>query len=232
MEEVPKNPRPRVSLGPVRAAWYDIDQASEAACLGNPDPFYGAHVDLRLEQEDDRLAREAYAAEICQGCVIQWPCLEWSLKYEEEFGIWGGSPYRERSRFIKWLKKTGWKYEDGSVIIPQGSTLKNELGKFRIHDEKERRKRQRAYQARKKAKAEAKRKRAQPKAKIVSITQGRRNGSRPKLDGVRTNRGSSRSSSMQASAKSAVSNSARSGRQSGSSQKVRAATVRNLPGRR
>lgn len=50
------------------------------------------------------------AKAICQGCDARKSCLEWALKEDERFGIWGGYDYRERRRI---------KRMNGQVATPE-----------------------------------------------------------------------------------------------------------------
>jgi WhiB family transcriptional regulator, redox-sensing transcriptional regulator len=44
--------------------------------------------------EKGESAREA--KEICKGCVVKDVCLDFAIRNEEKFGIWGGKSERER----------------------------------------------------------------------------------------------------------------------------------------
>lgn len=39
-----------------------------------------------------------FAKQVCQGCPIQEPCLEYAIAEHTEVGIWGGLTGRERVR--------------------------------------------------------------------------------------------------------------------------------------
>ena len=59
-----------------------------ANCLGvNPDLFF---------PERGQSTKEA--KEVCQGCVVRVDCLEYALRNNEHFGVWGGLSGRERRR--------------------------------------------------------------------------------------------------------------------------------------
>lgn len=63
--------------------WQDF-----ANCLGvDPDLFF-----------PDRGASTREAREVCKGCVVREPCLDYALAHSEKFGIWGGLSERERRR--------------------------------------------------------------------------------------------------------------------------------------
>lgn len=60
----------------------------DANCLGvDPDLFF---------PEKGATTREA--KEVCRGCVVREPCLEFALQNGEKFGVWGGLSERERRR--------------------------------------------------------------------------------------------------------------------------------------
>lgn len=60
-------------------------------CLGmNDDPFF-----------PERGASAAVAKEACRACPVQVQCLEYALATNEDFGIWGGTSARERSRILR-----------------------------------------------------------------------------------------------------------------------------------
>jgi WhiB family redox-sensing transcriptional regulator len=45
------------------------------------------------------------AKRICNACEVQVDCLEWALKNEEEYGIWGGLTAAERRRLSRARKR-------------------------------------------------------------------------------------------------------------------------------
>lgn len=56
---------------------------------------------LGIESElffPERGASTKEAKEVCKGCVVKEPCLEFALAHTEKFGIWGGTSERERRR--------------------------------------------------------------------------------------------------------------------------------------
>lgn len=62
-----------------------------AECLGfDPDLFYPK----RGEDVQD-------AKDVCRKCMVREECLEYALKKEERFGIWGGLSTRERRRILR-----------------------------------------------------------------------------------------------------------------------------------
>lgn len=70
---------------PPRPAWHAF-----AACTGlNPDIFFPAKNGTSSE-----------AKAICSGCAVSAECLEFALKSDEQFGIWGGVGITERRKAI------------------------------------------------------------------------------------------------------------------------------------
>ena len=50
----------------------------------------------QFERKDDKLERESRAKEICAGCAVRQPCLEYAIHIREPHGIWGGLNEAER----------------------------------------------------------------------------------------------------------------------------------------
>lgn len=48
----------------------------------------------------------AQAKEICDGCPVRQPCLEWALADRERYGVWGGMTERERRRLLRHRRMT------------------------------------------------------------------------------------------------------------------------------
>lgn len=72
------------------------DWRRQAACRGvDPEVFYP------VNDEDAEEAKE-----ICAGCPVRQPCLEWALSDRERFGVWGGLTERERRRLLRQRRKT------------------------------------------------------------------------------------------------------------------------------
>lgn len=68
----------------------DPDRAwqSDAKCLGvNPDLFF-----------PERGASTKEAKSVCRECAVRDNCLEYAIRNNEKFGIWGGLSERERRR--------------------------------------------------------------------------------------------------------------------------------------
>jgi WhiB family redox-sensing transcriptional regulator len=84
-----------LSLG-VSRAYNDFDEdplawQSDAICAQtDPEAFF---------PEKGGSTREA--KKICQGCDVKAQCLEYALKNDERFGIWGGLSERERRKLKK-----------------------------------------------------------------------------------------------------------------------------------
>ena len=41
------------------------------------------------------------AKQVCARCEVREQCLQWAIKHDERFGIWGGLNERERRRYKK-----------------------------------------------------------------------------------------------------------------------------------
>lgn len=67
---------------------------AKAACRGPQTNLFFAP--SHFERKDDRQHREASAKEICAGCPVRRPCLEYALRIHEPHGIWGGLNEAER----------------------------------------------------------------------------------------------------------------------------------------
>ncbi|MCW0213186.1 MAG: WhiB family transcriptional regulator [Pseudonocardia sp.] len=69
-----------------------MDWRTRAACrTENPELFFpvGATGPAPLQ--------EAEAKEVCRGCPVAMPCLEWAMDHENH-GVWGGTSEDERRR--------------------------------------------------------------------------------------------------------------------------------------
>lgn len=70
--------------------------------------YYGEHVCgqecdgpngcLEARRETGRVQRVKYAKQLCSECEVRPECLEFALKTNEKFGIWGGMTERERRK--------------------------------------------------------------------------------------------------------------------------------------
>jgi WhiB family redox-sensing transcriptional regulator len=58
------------------------------ACLGvDPDLFF-----------PPRGAPSQQAKAVCEGCCVKGECLEFAMRTNQKFGIWGGTSYKDRRR--------------------------------------------------------------------------------------------------------------------------------------
>lgn len=64
-------------------AWQELARCAET----DPDAFY---------PEKGGSTREA--KKVCRSCDVRQACLEYALKHDERFGIWGGLSERERRK--------------------------------------------------------------------------------------------------------------------------------------
>jgi WhiB family transcriptional regulator, redox-sensing transcriptional regulator len=80
-----------INASPPNAELAESDSSSwqdQANCMGtDPDLFF---------PERGQSVRKA--KEVCRGCVVRDPCLEYALTNGERFGVWGGMSERERRR--------------------------------------------------------------------------------------------------------------------------------------
>lgn len=60
----------------------------DAACRG-------LGIDLLFPNEDDEVAVAA-AKDVCRGCVVAEPCLDFAMETRQDEGVWGGTTGRER----------------------------------------------------------------------------------------------------------------------------------------
>jgi WhiB family redox-sensing transcriptional regulator len=78
---------------PMALAW-----RAKGSCRGSdPMVFYPP-------SDDDALA--ARAKEICAGCPVRKPCLEFALSTREKHGVWGGLTERERRRVLRQRRRS------------------------------------------------------------------------------------------------------------------------------
>lgn len=63
------------------------DTGDDVPCSNYPDLFF-----------PDKGGSAAEAKKLCQGCPIKLQCLEYALKANEPYGVWGGTTPRERDR--------------------------------------------------------------------------------------------------------------------------------------
>ena len=63
-----------------------------AACRG---------IDAAIFFPDDEDDNAELAKEICSGCSVATPCLEYAISVREKEGVWGGATQRERRSIIR-----------------------------------------------------------------------------------------------------------------------------------
>jgi hypothetical protein len=64
-------------------------------CLNGAECLYDPHLhegpdDLDTESPAERAAREQVAADVCAGCPVRKPCLEYALRARPARGVWAG----------------------------------------------------------------------------------------------------------------------------------------------
>ncbi|HVE92200.1 MAG TPA: WhiB family transcriptional regulator [Actinomycetota bacterium] len=70
------------------------DWRADAVCKGmDPEIFFSPD---QFETKQDKDDREAVAKEACGRCPVREPCLDYSYKAGERYGIWGGLTEQER----------------------------------------------------------------------------------------------------------------------------------------
>jgi len=60
------------------------------------------------------------AKKVCMSCDVRIECLDYALRHEERFGIWGGLSGRERERLAERSKNTGQQITDGASSYLSG----------------------------------------------------------------------------------------------------------------
>ncbi len=77
---------------PRRAAWGgSTDWRDRAACRDvDPDLFFP------VGNACPALVQIDQAKQVCAGCPVRAPCLEWALASGQEAGVWGGTSEEER----------------------------------------------------------------------------------------------------------------------------------------
>jgi len=84
---------------PIEAPGWDGDTAegvasnwmAHGACAGTtPDVFF-PHDGMGVE----------VAKQVCAGCAVTEPCLEYALDHRIEHGVWGGCSERQRRRILR-----------------------------------------------------------------------------------------------------------------------------------
>lgn len=82
--------------------------ADSGACVGKPTSWWYPSVGDESPDEGSRRA-----AEICFSCPVQSECLDYAIRYKENYGIWGGQSSRSRLR-IKRRRANGM--PDGAFV--------------------------------------------------------------------------------------------------------------------
>jgi WhiB family transcriptional regulator, redox-sensing transcriptional regulator len=81
----------RVHLPPRPAPSGSTDWRDLAACRDrDPELFFP------IGNAGPTLRQVAQAKQICAGCTVRTPCLEWALASGQEAGVWGGTSEDER----------------------------------------------------------------------------------------------------------------------------------------
>ena len=81
-------PEKTMTVAFARTAW-----EPHAACRGRQSTFFFPPA---RESTPQRQIREAAAKQICSQCPVQPQCLDYALRLQEPFGIWGGLNEAER----------------------------------------------------------------------------------------------------------------------------------------
>ena len=81
----------RINLPPPPAPSGSPDWRDKAACR-NVD----AELFFPIVSTGPPLLQLAWAKQVCAGCAVRTPCLEWALASGQEAGVWGGTTEDER----------------------------------------------------------------------------------------------------------------------------------------
>jgi WhiB family transcriptional regulator, redox-sensing transcriptional regulator len=71
---------------------------SRAACRGAESAWFVPP--MAGESKDQRRERESAARRICSDCPVRQECLDYALRVNEPFGIWGGLTEQERRQRV------------------------------------------------------------------------------------------------------------------------------------
>ena len=71
---------------------------AEAACRSSDAVHFFAPLG---EPREERSRRERAARALCRTCKVQPACLEYALRVQEPYGIWGGHTELERRRLLR-----------------------------------------------------------------------------------------------------------------------------------
>ena len=79
----------------VRLLPFNVDRAN---CYGIAQPAYErAFGDTEdVEEPYDTEDAEKFAEVFCSGCPVRQLCLDYAMKNDEQFGVWGGKTPEER----------------------------------------------------------------------------------------------------------------------------------------
>ena len=79
-----------------------------AACRG---------IDASIFFPDDEDDNADLAKEICAGCSVARPCLEYGISVREKEGVWGGATQRERRSIIRRRRRAAARHR--SMLAPE-----------------------------------------------------------------------------------------------------------------
>ena len=74
----------------------DDDWQLRAACRGPQAAVF--FPPSHFERKDEKAERESRAKDICAGCSVREPCLDYALRIREPHGIWGGLTPQDRAQ--------------------------------------------------------------------------------------------------------------------------------------
>jgi WhiB family transcriptional regulator, redox-sensing transcriptional regulator len=98
--------QPRRPLIPSEALWaWQLD----ARCR-DADPTIFFTIDG--ERGHAQIRRQRRAKAICAQCGVARECLQYSIRHDERFGIWGGLAEHERARFRRDLAQSSPRFDD------------------------------------------------------------------------------------------------------------------------
>lgn len=84
----------RMTEATFRLPFEDISWHDEAACQHKGNTIFFA--DPNSERKEI-----AEAKLICKGCEARWKCLEFAIKNDIQYGVWGGFTPTERNSYMK-----------------------------------------------------------------------------------------------------------------------------------
>lgn len=79
---------------------FNVDRAN---CYGIAQPAYEmSYGDSEDEEEPyDDVDAEKFKDVFCSGCPVKQLCLEYALKNNDQFGVWGGKTPEERNKMVR-----------------------------------------------------------------------------------------------------------------------------------